>query len=63
MSIPKKEFLEEKKLLVRLPKGLHRQTRLLAYDLNVSMAELCRQGLELIVQNHDKDLAKKQSKS
>jgi predicted HicB family RNase H-like nuclease len=42
VSISKKDFSDEKKLLVRLPKELHRQTRLIAFDLNVSMEELCR---------------------
>jgi len=63
VTIPKEDFSEEKKLLVRLPKALHRQVRLMAYDLNVSMAELCRQGLELVFQRHDKDITKKQSQS
>lgn len=45
---------EEKKLLIRLPKETHREARLLAYELNVSMAQLCREGLELILQKHRK---------
>lgn len=54
---------QEKKLLVRLPKELHRQTRLLAFDLNVSMAELCRRGLEQVVLSYEKTFDYKQSKS
>lgn len=49
---------EEKRLLIRLPKDLHRQVRLLAYDLNVSMAQLCREGLELMLQKHSKKIKK-----
>lgn len=49
-----KQSLEEKKLLIRLPKELHQQLRLLAFELDVSMAELCREGLELIIQKYRK---------
>jgi hypothetical protein len=49
-----KQNLEDKKLLVRLPKELHQQLRLLAFELNVSMAELCREGLELIIEKYRK---------
>jgi predicted HicB family RNase H-like nuclease len=60
VSITEKDSSKEKKLLIRLPKELHRQTKLLAYDLNVSMADLCCERLEMIVQKHEKKTAKKQ---
>lgn len=52
MAQGKQNNPEEKKLLIRLPKELHQKLRLLAFELNVSMAELCREGLELIIQKH-----------
>uniref|UniRef100_A0A0Q9YHZ8 Uncharacterized protein n=1 Tax=Candidatus Berkiella aquae TaxID=295108 RepID=A0A0Q9YHZ8_9GAMM len=63
MPISKKDFSDEKKLLVRLPKELHRQTRLMAFDLNISMAEICRQGLEQVVQSHIQASTNKQAES
>lgn len=50
----KKNISEERKLLIRLPKELHRQVMLLAYELNISMAELCREGLALMLKKHGK---------
>ncbi|MBA2654438.1 MAG: toxin-antitoxin system HicB family antitoxin [Gammaproteobacteria bacterium] len=54
MAQGKQNNPEDKKLLIRLPKELHQKLRLLAFELNVSMAELCREGLELILQKHQK---------
>jgi predicted HicB family RNase H-like nuclease len=59
MTKEKESQSEEKKLLIRLPKELHHQARLLAYELNVSMAQLCREGLELVLQKHCKKLGEK----
>ncbi|HAT1844406.1 hypothetical protein [Legionella pneumophila] len=53
---------EERKLLIRLSNELHRQVRLLAYDLNISMAQLCREGLELMLQKNHQRAAKTESK-
>ncbi|MBI2791823.1 MAG: hypothetical protein HYX61_07685 [Gammaproteobacteria bacterium] len=50
----KKSDSEEKKLLVRLPNEMHRQLRLLAFYLNISMAELCRKDLEIVINSHVK---------
>ncbi len=58
----KKVEPEEKMLLIRLPKELHHQARLMAYELNVSMAQLCREGLELVLQKHSKKEERKKSK-
>jgi predicted HicB family RNase H-like nuclease len=48
----KKNVSEDKKLLIRLPKETHREARLLAFELNISMAQLCREGLELVVHKY-----------
>lgn len=45
---------DETKLLIRLPKELHQQLRQLAFELNLSMAELCREGLEIILKKYRK---------
>jgi predicted HicB family RNase H-like nuclease len=50
----KKEVPDDKKLLIRLPKETHREARLLAFELNISMAQLCREGLELALQKYKK---------
>lgn len=57
-----KDSSEEKKLLIRLPKETHRQARLLSFELNVSMAQLCREGLELVLQKYHKKLEGKKSR-
>lgn len=61
MSIAEKKSLEEKKLLVRLPKDLHRKAKLMSYELNISMAQLCREGLEQVIDNHYKNGFDKQN--
>lgn len=57
----KKATSEEKKLLIRLPKETHRQARLLSFELDISMAQLCREGLELVLQKYHKKLEKKKA--
>ncbi len=56
MSAIKKSLrqADETKLLIRLPRELHKQLRQLAFELNLSMAELCREGIETILQKHQK---------
>ncbi len=62
LPVVKKSYSEEKKLLVRLPTELHRKLRLLAFDMNVSMAEFCREGLEIVINSYI-NVEKRQSKS
>lgn len=62
LPVVKKSYSEEKKLLVRLPTELHQKLRLLAFDMNVSMAELCREGLEIIINSYI-NVEKRQSQS
>ncbi len=62
MPAEKKTLPEDKKLLIRLPTDIHRQARLLAFELNISMAQLCREGLEVVLQKYKKKLDGKKSK-
>jgi len=62
MSKESEPLSEEKKLLIRLPKDLHREAKLLAYELNISMAQLCREGLESVLQVHRKKIKGKKAK-
>jgi hypothetical protein len=41
--------MEEKKLLVHMPREMWQRLRKLAFDKNVSMNQLCRQGIEYIL--------------
>jgi hypothetical protein len=41
--------LGEKKLLVQMPKEMWLRLRKLAFDKNVSMNQLCREGIEHIL--------------
>jgi predicted HicB family RNase H-like nuclease len=62
MPVEKKSLPEEdKKLLIRLPKELHRQVRLLAFEMNVSMRQLCKEGLEMVLQKYKKKSGNKKS--
>jgi predicted DNA-binding protein len=47
---------KEKQLLIRLPKETHKRAKFLAYELEISMADLCKEGLEMIFQKHNKKL-------
>lgn len=61
MSIAEEKSIEEKKLLVRLSKDLHRKAKLISYELNLSMAQLCREGLEQVIDNYYKNELNKQN--
>lgn len=54
MAVRKKDATEEKMLLVRIPKELHRQVRLLSVELDISTAELCKEALEMILEKYRK---------
>lgn len=41
--------IEEKKLLVQMPKEMWQRLRKLAFDKNISMNQLCREGIEYIL--------------
>jgi predicted DNA-binding protein len=45
----KSKEVEEKKLLVNMPKEMWQRLRKLAFDKNVSMNQLCREGIEYIL--------------
>ncbi len=54
MPTTRNSVSQEKKLLIRLPKELHQELRQLAFELNISMAELCREGLDIVLKKHGK---------
>lgn len=45
---------DDKKLIVQMHKPMWEQLRRLAFDMNISMAELCRQGIEIILEKYKK---------
>lgn len=59
MPVKKNDRVEEKTLLIRLPKTLHHEVRLLAYELNSTMAALCREGLQIVLRQHNKQSEKR----
>jgi hypothetical protein len=55
--VPKKRIpskKDERLFLVRLPKDLHQQIRKLSFDLKIPMAEICRQGLEMMLEKYQR---------
>ena len=43
---------DDKKLIVQMHKPMWEQLRRLAFDMNISMAELCRQGIEVVLEKY-----------
>jgi len=46
---------DDKKLVIQLHKPMWEQLRRISFELNISMAELCRNGIDLILE-HNKEL-------
>ena len=61
MSDKKGKNQEEKMLHIRLPKELHRQITMLSYDLDMTITDLCREGIEYVMQKYHKKLPKDKS--
>ena len=45
---------DDKKLIIQMPKTMWEQLRRLAFDLNISMAELCREGIGFVLEKNKK---------
>lgn len=59
MSTSNNKCSTEKQFLIRIPVELHDQLRFLSYQLNISMAQLCRKGLELIIRENKRCFEKR----
>lgn len=47
---------DDKKLVVQMSKPMWEQLRRLSFELNISMAELCREGIGFVLEKHKKAL-------
>jgi hypothetical protein len=52
MENGKKAKEKEKRYIVRLPQALHFKVKKLAFDLECHMSDLCREGLEMVLEKH-----------
>ena len=49
---------DDKKIVIQVHKEMWEKLRRLSFELNISMAELCRNGIELILGKNKKLLSK-----
>ncbi|MBS0359559.1 MAG: hypothetical protein JSS53_09835 [Proteobacteria bacterium] len=62
MTVEKEKHSKEKILPIRLSKELYKRMRILSFESEISMAELCRQGVEIILEKHEKTKGNKKTK-
>ncbi len=56
------EFLgqpDDKKLIIQMHKEMWEELRRLSFELNISMAELCRKGITLLLEKSQQGLLQK----
>lgn len=49
---------DDKRLVIQMHKPMWAQLRRLAFDMDISMAELCRRGITLLLEQYDQETKK-----
>ena len=52
---------ETKSIVIKVPVEMWANLRRLSYELNISMADLCREGIDYVTTKHSKRISKKNS--